>query len=124
VGEEDKGLSGLEEGEESALAGSNGERRVVKDALGEPIRLETTSEASEGSDIELTLDPAIQTKTEETLAEVGETYSPKGATAIAVDPQDSQILAMANWPPVDPEHLEEASAEDLRNQATGFNYEP
>ncbi len=124
VGDENQGLSGLEEGEESVLAGSDGERRVVKDALGEPIRLETTSEASEGSDIQLTLDPAIQTKTEEVLAEVGETYSPKGATAIAVDPQSSQILAMANWPPVNPEDLEEASTEDLRNQATGFNYEP
>jgi cell division protein FtsI (penicillin-binding protein 3) len=124
VGEENQGLSGLEEGEESVLAGSDGERRIVKDALGEPIRLETTSEASEGSDIQLTLDPAIQTKTEEVLAEVGETYTPKGATAIAIDPQDSQILAMANWPPVDPEDLEEASTEDLRNQATGFNYEP
>jgi cell division protein FtsI/penicillin-binding protein 2 len=124
VGDENQGLSGLEEGEESVLAGSDGERRIVKDALGEPIRLETTSEASEGSDIQLTLDPAIQTKTEEVLAEVGETYAPKGATAIAVDPRDSQILAMANWPPVNPEDLEEASTEDLRNQATGFNYEP
>ncbi len=124
VGDENRGLSGLEEGEESVLAGSDGERRIVKDALGEPIRLETTSEASEGSDIQLTLDPAIQTKTEEVLAEVGETYAPKGATAIAVDPQDSQILAMANWPPVNPGDLEEASTENLRNQATGFNYEP
>ena len=42
------------------------------------------------------------------LAEVGETYSPKGATAIVVDPRSSQVLAMANWPPVDPNDLSEA----------------
>jgi cell division protein FtsI (penicillin-binding protein 3) len=124
VGSENEGLSGLEEGEESTLAGTDGERRVVKDALGEPIRLETVSEAENGSDIQLTLDPAIQTKTEEVLNEVGETYAPKGATAIAVDPQSSQILAMANWPPFNPEDLEEAEPEDLQNRATGFNYEP
>ena len=86
--------------------------------------LETVKQASDGEDIQLTLDPVIQQKTEEVLNEVGETYSPKGATAIVVDPRTSQILAMANWPPVDPDDLEDASNEDLLNQATGFNYEP
>src|SRR5205807_2127658 len=36
----------------------------------------------------------------------------------------SQILAMANWPPVDPGDLSGVSNTDLRNQATGFTYEP
>jgi cell division protein FtsI (penicillin-binding protein 3) len=124
VGSENEGLTGLEAGEESVLAGSDGERRIVKDALGEPIRLETVSEASDGGDIQLTLDPAIVSKTEQVLAEVGETYAPKGATAVVVDPRSSQILAMANWPPVDPADLSEASSEDLLNRATGFTYEP
>ncbi len=124
VGDENQGLTGLELGENATLRGTDGERRVVHDALGEPIRLETVSEAQNGSNIQLTLDPAIQTKCEQVLAEVGETYSPKGATAIAIDPHTSQILAMANWPPVNPEDLENASNEDLRNRATGFNYEP
>jgi cell division protein FtsI (penicillin-binding protein 3) len=124
VGAEDEGLTGLEAGEESVLHGSDGERRIVTDALGEPIRLETTREAENGTDIELTLDPAIEAKTEQVLAEVGETYSPKGATAIVMDPRSSQILAMANWPPVDPGDLSAASPEDLMNRATGFTYEP
>ncbi len=124
VGSEDQGLNGLEEGEESVLAGTDGERRIVTDAKGEPIRLETAQEAENGENIELTLDPAIEAKTEEVLAEVGETYAPKGATAIVMDPRSSQILAMANWPPVDPADLSGASSEDLMNRATGFNYEP
>jgi cell division protein FtsI/penicillin-binding protein 2 len=124
VGSENQGLMGLEAGEESILAGEDGERRVVNDALGEPIRTETVKEAKDGEDIQLTLDPVIQQKTEQVLAEVGETYAPKGATAIAVDPRSGQILAMANWPPVDPANLSGASDEDLMNKATGFNYEP
>ena len=124
VGSENQGLTGLEAGEDSVLAGCDGERRIVNDALGEPIRLETVNEAKDGSDIQLTLDPAIQAKTEQVLAEVGETYAPKGATAIVVDPRNSQILAMANWPPVNPDDLSEASSEDLINRATGFTYEP
>jgi cell division protein FtsI (penicillin-binding protein 3) len=124
VGSENQGLTGLESGEESVLSGSDGERRIVRDALGDPIRLETVTEASDGEDIQLTLDPLIQEKTERVLAEVGETYAPKGATAIVMDPRSSQILAMANWPPVDPNDLSSASNDDLVNKATGFTYEP
>jgi cell division protein FtsI/penicillin-binding protein 2 len=124
VGSENTGLTGLEMGEESVLAGSDGERRVVHDALGQPLRLETVHEAQDGENVELTLDPVIQRETERVLAGVGETYAPTGATAIVVDPRTSQVLAMANWPPVNPEDLSEVSNEDLLNKATGFNYEP
>ncbi len=124
IGSENEGLNGLEMGEEEVLAGSDGERRVVTDALGDPIRLETIDTAEDGEDIQLTLDPLIQEKTEQALARIGETYTPKGATAIVVDPRSSQILAMANWPPVDPSDLSEASNDDLMNRATGLTYEP
>jgi cell division protein FtsI (penicillin-binding protein 3) len=124
VGAENEGLTGLEVGEDEVLGGSDGERRIVTDATGEPIRLETVDEAENGEDIQLTLDPAIQAKAEQALAEVGETYLPKGATAIVMDPRSAQVLAMANWPPVNPSDLSSASEEDLLNRATGFNYEP
>jgi cell division protein FtsI/penicillin-binding protein 2 len=124
VGDEGQGLTGLEAGEDEVLRGEDGERHVVKDALGEPIRLDTVSEASDGEDLRLTLDPAIEKRTEEVLAGIGETYAPKGATAIVMDPRSSELLAMANWPPVDPTDLESADPDDLINRATGFTYEP
>ncbi|MGA8745559.1 MAG: penicillin-binding protein 2 [Solirubrobacterales bacterium] len=124
IGTEGKGLSGLEEAQNSVLQGADGERRVVKDALGEPIRLETVRPASNGKDVQLTLDPAIQAKTEEVLAGVGSSFAPKSATAIVMDPRNSQVLAMANWPPVNLGDLSQTSPEALENQATGFTYEP
>lgn len=124
VGAENEGLTGIEQGEDGMLRGSDGERRIVTDAKGDPIRLETVNEAEDGESVQLTLDPAIEAKTEQVLAEVGETYAPKGATAIVMDPRNSQILAMANWPPIDPADLSSAGAEDLLNRATGFTYEP
>ncbi len=124
VGAENEGLIGIEAGEDEALHGSDGERRIVTDATGEPIRLETIDEADDGEDVQLTIDAAIEAKTEQVLAEVGETYAPKGATAIVMDPRTSHVLAMANWPPVDPTDLSSASSEDLLNRATGFTYEP
>jgi cell division protein FtsI/penicillin-binding protein 2 len=123
VGTEGEGLTGLELGEEGVLRGTNGERRVVKDALGEPIRLDTVTEAEDGANVRTTLDPAIEKATEEALGEVGELWSPKGATAIVMNPRNSQVLAMANWPPVDPTDLE-VEPEYLMNRATGFTYEP
>lgn len=124
VGAEDEGLTGLEESEDSVLSGEDGERQIVADAKGDTIRLETVDEAEDGEDVQLTIDPAIQGSAEQALAEVGETYAPKGATAIVMDPRNSEILAMANWPPVDPADLSDASPEDLMNRATGFTYEP
>jgi cell division protein FtsI/penicillin-binding protein 2 len=41
-----------------------------------------------------------------------------------MDPRNSELLAMANWPPVDPGDLDSADPEDLINRATGFTYEP
>jgi cell division protein FtsI (penicillin-binding protein 3) len=124
VGTDNQGLTGLEEAEDDVLGGDNGEQEVVHDALGEPLRTETVVPASIGQDIRVTLDAAIQDRTEEALAEAGEHFEAKGATAIVMDPTSGDILAMANWPGYDPTDLESATDEELANRATGFTYEP
>jgi cell division protein FtsI (penicillin-binding protein 3) len=124
VGTDNQGLTGLEEAEDDVLGGDNGEQEVVHDALGEPLRTETVVPASIGQDIRVTLDAAIQGRTEEALAEAGEHFEAKGATAIVMDPTSGDILAMANWPGYDPGDLESATDEELANRATGFTYEP
>ncbi len=124
VGTENQGLTGLEQAEDDVLGGANGEQEVVHDALGEPLRTETVRPASIGRDVRVTLDAAIQGRTEEALAEAGEHFEAKGATAIVMDPSSGDILAMANWPGYDPTDLESASEEELANRATGFTYEP
>jgi cell division protein FtsI (penicillin-binding protein 3) len=124
VGIENEGLTGLEHSLEDTLGADDGEREIVKDALGERIRLETVSEASSGEDVQLTIDAPIQARTEEALAEAGEAYSAAGAAAVVMDPDSGEVLAMANWPQFDPSELEEASEDELINRATGFTYEP
>ncbi len=119
-----QGLSGLEAGEQSALGGNDGSERVVNDALGEPIRLDTLRAASDGHDIRTTLDSYLQSRTERVLEQVGSAYQAKRATAIVMDPRNSKVLAMANWPPVNLDDLSAAGRNDLVNQGTGFTYEP
>jgi cell division protein FtsI (penicillin-binding protein 3) len=55
---------------------------------------------------------------------VGQTYRPKGATAIVMDPRTSRVLAMANWPRVDANDLGGAPSYARDNRAVSFTYEP
>jgi cell division protein FtsI/penicillin-binding protein 2 len=124
VGTDNQGLTGLEASEESLLHGSDGERQVTLDGLGDELERNTTDAAQTGSDLKLTIDANLQAETEHVLAGIGETYSPDGATAIVMDPRSSEILAMANYPTFDPSDPGSASPQELANMATGFTYEP
>jgi cell division protein FtsI/penicillin-binding protein 2 len=124
VGIENQGLTGLEAHEEELLHGTDGEREVVRDALGDELERDTIAGAEVGSDLQLTLDAALQAETERVLSELGGTYQPDGATAIVMNPRNSEVLAMANWPAFDPTDLGSADPDQLRNLATGLTYEP
>jgi cell division protein FtsI (penicillin-binding protein 3) len=124
VGDENTGLSGLEYSHEDRLGGEDGRRRLVKDALGEPVSLIETERAEPGEDLRLTLDSAIQERVEAVLGEVGQTYQPAGATALVMDPRSGAILALANWPRVDANNVAASPEYASQNRAIQFNYEP
>ena len=124
VGDENEGLTGLEQSQDATLGGDNGEQEVVHDARGAPIRFDTITQASVGDDVRLTIDAAIQDVAEDAIASAGENYSAAGASAVVMDPDTGDVLAMANWPGFDPTELDEASPEQLANRTTGFTYEP
>jgi cell division protein FtsI (penicillin-binding protein 3) len=124
VGIDAQGLTGLEAGDDDLLGGANGERQVVLDGLGKEIERNTVSGAQQGEDLRLTIDAGIQARTEEVLANLAQTYQPRSATAIVMDPRNAEVLAMADWPSFDPSDPSSASPEDLRSMATGFTYEP
>jgi cell division protein FtsI (penicillin-binding protein 3) len=124
VGIDNQGLTGLEAAEDDVLRGSDGQRVVTRDALGDELERDTVTDPGTGSSLKLTLDANIQAETERVVADLGRTYQPQGATAIVMDPRTSEVLAMANWPGFDPGDPGDATEQELRNMATGFNYEP
>jgi cell division protein FtsI (penicillin-binding protein 3) len=124
VGFDAQGLTGLEAADDDLLGGANGERQVVFDGLGKEIERDTLSGAQQGEDLRLTIDAGIQARTEEVLASLAQTYQPRRATAIVMDPRNAEVLAMADWPSFDPSDPSSASPEALRSMATGFTYEP
>jgi cell division protein FtsI/penicillin-binding protein 2 len=124
VGTDGYGLFGLEQSRNDTLQGDNGKRRLVKDALGEPVSIVEVERAEAGDDMRLTLDAALQERTEAVLAEIGGTRRPRGATALVMDPRTGELLALANWPPVDANNLGSAPGYARQNRAVAASYEP
>lgn len=132
VNEADQGFSGIEYRYNKVLSGTSGVRRVVYDALGQPISIDDLHTARPGTSMTLTLNSALEAEVEHVLAGVGSTYAPKGATAIVMNPNTGAILALANWPGVNSNSVSGASAAnitkaelpELEDRAVEFNYEP
>jgi cell division protein FtsI/penicillin-binding protein 2 len=124
VGTDNYGLSGLEQQFEDDLHGSDGRRRLVKDAKGETISIVETDRAEPGEDLELTIDAALQERVEAVIDGVGTSFSPQGATAVVMDPRNGELLALANWPPADPNDFGSASEAALMNRAVAGSFEP
>jgi len=124
VGTDGNGLFGLEYGFNARLHGHDGVRRTVNDALGKPVAVTDPRPAVSGEGLQLTLDAKIQDKVEQVLQGVGETYRPKGATAIVMDPNDGELLAVANWPRINANNPAGAPGYANEDRAVGFTYEP
>jgi cell division protein FtsI (penicillin-binding protein 3) len=122
--EERGGGTGFEYGEDKVLRGQDGIRRVVSDALGQPISLQDERQTIPGADVELTIDANLQDKVESVLDGIGQVYRPRGATAIVMNPKTSEILALANWPRVDANDPGGAPAYAGQDRAVGFTFEP
>jgi cell division protein FtsI/penicillin-binding protein 2 len=124
VGTDGQGLGGLEYFLDKRLRGHDGERRLVKDAMGNPIEMRDTRPVHSGASVRLTLDANLQDQAEQVLNEVGATWKPAGASAIVMDPDTGAILALANWPRVNANAIGDAPPYARTNRAIAITYEP
>jgi cell division protein FtsI/penicillin-binding protein 2 len=123
VDPDEKGLAGIEYGLDSQIRGKSEKIIVMADAR---QRWFDGSEAQRqgGASVVLTLDERIQYITQRELsAAIGKTQAIAG-TAIVMDPNTGEILAMANWPRFNPNAASRASAESRMNRAVSALYEP
>jgi cell division protein FtsI (penicillin-binding protein 3) len=126
VGTDNVGLGGLEAGWEQLLAGVPGEEIMEQDPRGRPIAGgESKLRLPErGQDLILTIDRDIQFATEEALERALKQTGANNGTAIVMEPRTGDVLAMANWPPLDPNSFSGAKADEMRNRALQDAYEP
>ncbi len=78
----------------------------------------------ESSGLQLSLDAFLQYVAEHELEKAALKYNASGGQVVVLNPRTFEILAMANWPPFDPNLPGKASASHWRNRAITDAFEP
>ncbi len=124
------GLSGIEKYYDEILRGTNGEIMYSTDIVGveteNPVVI--YSEAKGGDEIRLTIDIDIQLSVEEAIKRAYVSSNAKSASCVVLNPQNFEILAMANYPSYDLNAVPRDDTETLnelsRNSIVCDIYEP
>jgi cell division protein FtsI (penicillin-binding protein 3) len=99
VGEEGRGLAGLELTLEKRLRGEPRRLEIMRDGAGRTIYKSVADDGTTPEPVRLTLDRSVQYLAEEALRQGGEKHAFKSGVIAVQDPRDGEILAMASWPP-------------------------
>ncbi|HUQ89840.1 MAG TPA: penicillin-binding protein [Vicinamibacterales bacterium] len=123
VGVDNAGLSGLEATYDKTVRGREGKLLVQTDARRHVFsRLERSPTA--GASIELTIDEHLQYIAEREVRAGVLASRADGGTAVIMDPNSGEILAMASWPTFNPNDYADAPETARRNRAVQDIYEP
>ncbi|CAG9176550.1 penicillin-binding protein 2 [Cupriavidus respiraculi] len=122
---EDRGQEGMELAREPVLAGRAGARQVIKDRLGRVVEdIGVLKSPRDGEDLQLSIDAKIQYLAYNEVKAVAERSKAKAASAVVLDAQTGEVLALANWPTYNPNDRSRLSGEQLRNRVLTDTFEP
>jgi cell division protein FtsI (penicillin-binding protein 3) len=124
VGIDNTGLAGLESTYDPLVRGRDGRLLIQTDARQHAIFSRVERPATAGGTLELTLDQYLQHIAERELRAGVEENRAAGGTALIMDPQSGEILALANWPTFNPNAFARADERMRRNRAIQDLYEP
>ncbi|MFX3661375.1 MAG: stage V sporulation protein D, partial [Ectobacillus sp.] len=127
AGIDNQGLMGLELYYDKELRGDKGHVRFYADAKGKrmPNIADDYKQPEDGLDLKLTIDSKVQTIIERELDIAEATYNPDGIIAIAMNPNNGEILAMSSRPSFDPANYKSVAPEIFnRNLPVWSTYEP
>ncbi|MGE5324422.1 MAG: penicillin-binding protein [Actinomycetota bacterium] len=123
VGMDDEGLGGVEREYEDHLAGKPGRMLISMDARRRWFgRVEKNPDP--GDNLVLTLDEKIQYIAERELEKAMQETRAEAGTVIVENPHTGEILALANRPTFDPNFLQKANPNSLKDRAVSDVYEP
>jgi stage V sporulation protein D (sporulation-specific penicillin-binding protein) len=127
AGIDNQGLMGLELSYDEELSGEKGSVKFFSDAKGKrmPEMADDFEAPEDGYDLKLTIDSKIQTIVERELDNAQAKYNPEGLIAIAMNPNNGEILAMSSRPTFDPANFRNVPQEIYnRNLPIWSTYEP
>jgi cell division protein FtsI (penicillin-binding protein 3) len=127
VDPDEKGLGGIESELDGLIRGKSERVMVMADARQHHFDGALKADGPQyerGASVVLTLDEKIQYIAERELAAaIAKTHAPAG-TVIVMNPNNGEILALANWPKFNPNSAVSAPAEARMNRAVSAIYEP
>ena len=122
---EDRGQEGVELAFNQQLSGKNGSRRVIKDRLGRVVEdVRDVIPPVDGPDLQLSIDSKVQYFTYQKLRDAVVQHKAKAGSAVVLDAQTGEVLALANYPSYNPNKRVNLSGEQLRNRALTDSFEP
>ncbi|MUH72515.1 penicillin-binding transpeptidase domain-containing protein [Psychrosphaera haliotis] len=119
-----KGIEGVELRHNDWMVGTPSKRKVIKDAKGREIEVLEEQKGSEPQDIALTIDQRIQSAVYQELKKAVQTYEAASGSAIVVDVETAEVLAMVNSPSFNPNNRMNVSMHRFRNRAITDTFEP
>jgi len=126
VGDDPRGLEGIEYEYDSVLKGKSKFLAINRDALGRQLFVDgaNTSEEVQGNDITLTIDKNIQYIAEKELQAAISLSKAKNGIAIVMEPATGKVLAMAVAPLFNPNQYKKYERKTWRNRAITDEFEP
>ena len=126
IGTDGHGLSGLELQYDELLSGENGTKVLERSKNGTPIAggAYEIHDATDGTDIIVSLDVNVQRVAEEQLTQAVEDASAKSGNVVVTDPETGEILAAASLPLYNPTDSSTLTNEALKLSAVSDSYEP
>ena len=122
---DERGLEGVERAFDERLRGADGKRRIVKDRKGNPIVAADVLDVAEiGEDLTLSIDIRIQTNAYKRLKSAVKQYRAKAGSAVVIDIDTGEVLAMVNQPSYNPNKSSSRVPNATRNRAITDVFEP
>lgn len=122
---DDEGQEGVELAYQEWLAGKPGSRRVIKDKRGQIIEdIESLRVPQQGRDLALSIDQKIQYLAYRELKAAVAQHKAKAGSAVVIDVQTGEVLAIANLPAFNPNNRGKLTGQQTRNRAIIDLYEP
>ncbi len=124
VGLDNAGLAGLESTFDARIRGREGKMLLQTDARRHAMSSREERPPTAGDGLELTIDEYLQYVADRELRIGVEENAAAGGTAIIMQPQTGEILALANWPTFNPNAYNDVAEAARRNRAIQDLYEP
>jgi cell division protein FtsI (penicillin-binding protein 3) len=124
VGTDNIGLAGLESTYDARIRGREGRTLVQTDARQHTVVTREERPPTAGEGIELTIDQYLQHIAERELRAGVAAHNAAAGTAVIMDPNSGEILALANWPTFNPNAFRRSDDNARRNRAVQDQYEP